>query len=98
MVKNLTSKIRFENHIMTFLTLAVIHCIQKSTFPFKKVQLISKCLFGVFNSSKKLDLANIIPQVECRIVFVLFLEELKIPKIHRGFSPYATFGTWKKTA
>ena len=45
-------------------------------------QLISKCLFGVFNSSKKrtkkIALSTMIPQV--KLFCVRFLEELKTPK------------------
>ena len=47
-----------------------------------KGQLISKCLFGIFNSSKKrtkkIDLITMLPQVV--IVFVRFLEEFEDTK------------------
>ena len=50
-----------------------------------KGQLISKCLFGVFNSpkkgTKKIDF-TIKYGSSSLIVFVRFLGELKIPKIH----------------
>ena len=51
---------------------------------FCKGQLISKCLFGIFNSpnkqTKKFDLTTM--DTSSRIVFVLFLGELKTPKRH----------------
>ena len=47
-----------------------------------KGQLISKCLFGIFNSpkkqTKKIQLYNY--GTSCRIVFVRFLGEFKTPK------------------
>ena len=49
-----------------------------------KGQLISKCLFAIFNSSKKrlkkFDLPTILRQVE--LFLFVFLEELKTPKRH----------------
>ena len=50
-----------------------------------KGQLISKCLFGIFNSPKtkrrkKFDFITMIPVTSSQIVFVRFLEELKTPK------------------
>ena len=51
-----------------------------------KGQLISKCLFGIFNSPKKqtknLNFTTVVPQGSSRIVFVHFLVELKTPKRH----------------
>ena len=55
-----------------------------------KGQLISKGLFGVFNSSKKrtkkFDLASTMVCTSSRIIFVRFLEELKTPKRHFGIN------------
>ena len=45
-----------------------------------KGQLISKCLFGVLNSSKKQTKTS--RQVVKLNLFVRFLEELKTPKRH----------------
>ena len=49
-----------------------------------KGQLISKCLFDVFNSSKKNELENhnFCPSLLGQKFFVRFLEELKKPKRH----------------
>jgi hypothetical protein len=47
-----------------------------------KGQLISKCIFGVFNSSKKNELENFnfCPSLMGQKFFVRFLEEMKTPK------------------
>ena len=46
-----------------------------------KGQLISKCLFGVFNSSKyELENSNFCPSLLGQKFFVWFLEELKKTK------------------
>ena len=49
-----------------------------------KGQLISKCLFGSFNSPKKRKekIRLYYYGTSSRIVFVWFLEELKTPKRH----------------
>ena len=49
-----------------------------------KGQLISKCLFGIFNSpkkrTKKFNFTTMVPQVD--LFFVHFLGELKTPERH----------------
>ena len=56
----------------------------KETSMTHKGQLISKCLFVIFNSFKKrlkkFDLPTILRQVE--LFLFVFLEELKTPKRH----------------
>ena len=49
-----------------------------------KGQLISKCLFGIFNSPKKCmnEFGFTTMDTSSRIVFVRFLGELKTPKRH----------------
>ena len=52
-------------------------CLPKT---FSKGQLISKCLFGIFNSPKKrTKKVDFIPQVK---LFRLFFGESKTPKRH----------------
>ena len=59
--------------------------LPKTIFLYYTGQLISKCLLGTFNSSKKtnkkLDLTTYYG-ISSQIVFVCFLEELKMPKRH----------------
>ena len=55
-----------------------------SFFSPTKGQLISKCIFGIFNSSKKRvkKIRLYYYGASTRIVFVRFLGGMKIPKIH----------------
>ena len=67
-------------NVVHFPDQAIIRSIKRPC----KGQLISKCIFGVFNSpekrTKKFNFTTMLPEVELFLLF--FLEELKTPKRH----------------
>ena len=67
-----------------YLSTRIFELLKSSSSGLPKGQLISKCLFGIFNSPKKerkeIDFTTMVPQVE--LFLFVFLGELKTPERH----------------
>ena len=73
----------------------IFWCWSLSSSSFAKGQIISKCLFGVFNFFQKMNKQILLYYYETsgRLVFVRFLEEVEDTK--KTFRNYLTFSKWR---